>query len=113
MNNLVQLISINNKESNTVLSKFVQCWLTHCLWPQRCVHDPGTESTGPEFQTPMDNFPVDTPSLAQAEPCSFMKRFFFLFLSYVDFVPASNHLVLFFPPIGNLTFCCSFCLRIQ
>jgi hypothetical protein len=31
--------------------KFAQCWLTHYLWPQRCVHNPGTEFTGPEFQT--------------------------------------------------------------
>ncbi len=24
-------------------------------WPQRCVHDPGTEFTGPEFQTLLQN----------------------------------------------------------
>jgi hypothetical protein len=38
--NLVELIRIDNKESKTVARKFVQCWLTCYLWPQRCVHDP-------------------------------------------------------------------------
>ena len=51
MTNLVELIRINNKESNTVARKFVQCWLPCYPWPQWCVHDPGTEFTGPEFQT--------------------------------------------------------------
>jgi hypothetical protein len=51
MTNLVELIRINNKESNTVARKFVQCWLPCYPWPQHCVHDPGTEFAGPEFQT--------------------------------------------------------------
>ncbi len=49
--NLVELIRIDDKRSKTVARKFAQCWLTHYLWPQGCVHDPGTEFTGPEFQT--------------------------------------------------------------
>ena len=53
--NLVELIRIDNKESNTVARKFAQCWLTRYPWPQRCVHDPGTEFTGPEFQTLLQN----------------------------------------------------------
>jgi hypothetical protein len=53
--NLVELIRIDNKESNTVARKFVQCWLTRYPWPQRCIHDPGTEFTGPEFQTLLQN----------------------------------------------------------
>ena len=27
----------------------------HYPWPQRCVHDPGTEFTGPEFQMLLQN----------------------------------------------------------
>jgi hypothetical protein len=49
--NLVELIRIDDKRSKTVARKFAQCWLTCCPWPQHCVHDPGTEFTGPEFQT--------------------------------------------------------------
>jgi hypothetical protein len=47
--NLVKPIRINDKRSKTVGRKFAQCWLTCYLWPQRCVHDPVTEFTGPEF----------------------------------------------------------------
>ncbi len=53
--NLVELIRIDNKESNTVARKLVQCWLTGYLWPQHCIHYPGTEFTGPEFQTLLQN----------------------------------------------------------
>ncbi len=53
--NLVELIRIDNKVSNTVARKFAQCWLTRYPWPQRCVHDTGTEFTGPEFQTLLQN----------------------------------------------------------
>ena len=30
--------------------KYAQCWLSCYSWPQICIHDPGTEFTGPEFQ---------------------------------------------------------------
>jgi hypothetical protein len=33
----------------------MQCWLTCYPWPQGCVHNPGTEFTGPEFQTLLQN----------------------------------------------------------
>ncbi len=36
----------------------MQCWLTCYPWPQRCVHDPGTEFTGPEFQTLLQNYHI-------------------------------------------------------
>ncbi len=49
--NLVKLIRIDDKRSKTVAKKIAQCWLMRYLWPQRCVHDPGTEFTGLEFQT--------------------------------------------------------------
>ncbi len=55
--NLVKLIRIDDKMSNTV-RKFAQCWLTGYPWPQRCVHDPGTEFTGPEFQTLLQNWHI-------------------------------------------------------
>jgi hypothetical protein len=48
--NLVKLIRIDDKRSQTVAKKFVQCWLACYPRPQHCVHDPGTEFTGPEFQ---------------------------------------------------------------
>ena len=53
--NLVKLIRNDNKESNTVARKFTQCRLTRYRWPQCCVHDSGTEFTGPEFQTLLQN----------------------------------------------------------
>ena len=53
--NLVELIRINDKKAQTVARKFAQCWLTRYPWPQHCVHDPGTEFTGPEFQTLLQN----------------------------------------------------------
>ncbi len=48
--NLVELIRIDDNRSKTVARKITQCWLTCYPWPQRCLHDPGTEFTGPEFQ---------------------------------------------------------------
>jgi hypothetical protein len=53
--NLVKFIRIDDKRSKTVARKFMQCWLMHYPWPQRCVHDPGTEFTGPDFQTLLQN----------------------------------------------------------
>jgi transposase InsO family protein len=53
--NLVELIRIDDKRSKTVARKFAQCWLTHYPWPQRCVYDPGTKFTGPEFQALLQN----------------------------------------------------------
>ncbi len=43
------------KRSQTVARKFAQYWLTRYPWPQHCVHNPGTEFTGPEFQTLLQN----------------------------------------------------------
>jgi hypothetical protein len=53
--NLVKIIRIDDKESKTVARKFAQSWLTHYLWPQHCVYDLGTEFTGPDFQTLLQN----------------------------------------------------------
>ncbi len=52
---LVKLIRIDDKRSKTVARKFAQCWLMPHPWPQHCVHDPGTEFTGPEFQMLLQN----------------------------------------------------------
>ncbi len=48
--NVVKLIRMDDKRPKTVAKKFAQCWLTRYPWPQRCVHDPGTEFTGPKLQ---------------------------------------------------------------
>jgi hypothetical protein len=48
--NLVKIIRVIDKESKIVARIFAQFWLTCYPWPQHCVHDPGTEFTGPEFQ---------------------------------------------------------------
>ncbi len=53
--NLVEIIRIDDKRSKTVVRKFAQCWPMHYPWPQHCIHDPGTEFTGPEFQTLLQN----------------------------------------------------------
>ncbi len=42
----------------TVARKFAQCWLTRYPCPQCCVHDPGTEFTGPESQMLLQNWHI-------------------------------------------------------
>ncbi len=49
--NLVELVMLERKDSDHVMQKFVQCWLTPYPWPQCCTHDPGGLITGQEFQT--------------------------------------------------------------
>jgi hypothetical protein len=53
--NLVELVRIEKKNSDHIMQKFAQCWLTCYPWPQPCIHDPGEEFTGPEFQTLLQN----------------------------------------------------------
>ena len=53
--NLVELIRIDDKTSDTIARRYAQCWLSRYPWPQRCVHDPGGEFTGIEFQTLLEN----------------------------------------------------------
>ncbi len=53
--NLVKLVRIEKKNSDHIMQKFTQCWLTHYPWPQRCIHDPGGEFTRLEFQTLLQN----------------------------------------------------------
>jgi hypothetical protein len=44
--NLVELIRVDKETSDVVTRNYAQCWLSHYLWPQRCVHDPGGEFVG-------------------------------------------------------------------
>jgi hypothetical protein len=53
--NLVELIRVEDKTSDTIARKYAQCWLSCYPWPQRCIHDPGGEFTGMEFQTLLEN----------------------------------------------------------
>ena len=53
--NLVEIVRIDHKNSDHIMRKFAQCWLTRYPWPQRCIHDPGGEFTGHEFQTLLQN----------------------------------------------------------
>ncbi len=53
--NLVEIVRIDGKDSDHITRKFAQCWLTRYPWPQRCIHDPGGEFTGPEFQILLQN----------------------------------------------------------
>jgi len=53
--NMVELIRVDDKKLETIARKYAQCWLSRYPWPQRCVHDPGGEFTGPEFQTLLEN----------------------------------------------------------
>jgi len=41
--NLVELIRVDDKYSEIIARKYAQCWLSCYPWPQRCVHDPGTD----------------------------------------------------------------------
>jgi hypothetical protein len=52
--NVVELIRVN-KTSDVVARKYAQCWLSCYPWLQRCVHDPGGEFVGIEFQTPLQD----------------------------------------------------------
>jgi len=49
--NLVELVKIDEKNSDKIARKYAQCWLAQYPWPQRCVHDPGGEFTGIQFQS--------------------------------------------------------------
>jgi hypothetical protein len=49
--NLVELIRVDKKTLDVVARKYAQCCLSRYPWPQRCVHDPGGEFVGIEFQT--------------------------------------------------------------
>ncbi len=49
--NLGEVVRLERKDSDHVMQNFVQYWLTHYLGPQYCIHDPGRELTGQEFQT--------------------------------------------------------------
>jgi hypothetical protein len=49
--NLVKLVRIEKKDSDHIMQKFAHFWLTLYPWPQDCIHDPGGEFTGQEFQT--------------------------------------------------------------
>jgi len=53
--NLVELVRVDTKASEHIARKYAQCWLSRYPWPQRCVHDPGGEFTGIEFQTLLEN----------------------------------------------------------
>ena len=53
--NFVELIRVEDKYLEVIARKNEQCWLSWYPWPQRCVHDPGTEFVGPEFQTLLEN----------------------------------------------------------
>ncbi len=53
--NLIELIRVDDKTSETISRRCAQCWLSRYPWPQRCVHDPGGEFTGQEFQTLLQN----------------------------------------------------------
>ena len=46
---------MEDKTSDTIASEFAQSWISHYPWPQRCIHDPGGEFTGIEFQTLLEN----------------------------------------------------------
>ena len=51
----LEIIRIDGKDSDHIARKFAQCWLTCYPRPQCCIHDPGGEFTGPEFQTLLQN----------------------------------------------------------
>jgi hypothetical protein len=53
--NLVKLVTIEKKNLDHITQKFAQFWLTRYPWPQRFIHDPGGEFTGPESQTLLQN----------------------------------------------------------
>jgi hypothetical protein len=55
VNNLVEIVRIDSKDSDHIARKFAQCWLTRYPLPQHCIHDPGGEVTGVEFQTLLKN----------------------------------------------------------
>jgi hypothetical protein len=52
--NLVKLVRIE-KRIQIMLQKCAHCWLTRYPWPQHCIHEPGGEFTGQEFQNLLQN----------------------------------------------------------
>jgi hypothetical protein len=68
--NFVELIRIEDKTSSTVARKFAQCWPAHHPWPQHCIHNPGKEFTGPEFQTLLKNCHISNVYTTAKNPLS-------------------------------------------
>ena len=68
MTNLVELVRIDHKTSDDVTRKYAQCWLTRYSWPQRCIHDPGGEFTGIEFQTLLEKFHIKDTCTSAKKP---------------------------------------------
>jgi transposase InsO family protein len=48
--NLVEIVCVTNKTSAAVTAHFVNAWLTHYPKPMSCIHDPGSEFIGWNFQ---------------------------------------------------------------
>jgi hypothetical protein len=66
--NLVELIRVDDKTSDTISKRFAQCWLSRYPWPQRCVHDPGGEFAGEEFQTLLQNCRIKDACISAKNP---------------------------------------------
>jgi hypothetical protein len=48
--NLVEIVRVNNKSSSAVTAHFVNAWLARYPKPMSCIHDPGSEFIGWNFQ---------------------------------------------------------------
>jgi hypothetical protein len=48
--NLVEIVRVNNKTTSAKTAHFVNAWLAHYPKPVSCVHDPGLEFIGWNFQ---------------------------------------------------------------
>jgi transposase InsO family protein len=48
--NLVEIVRVNNKTTSAITAHFVNAWLAHYPKPLSCVHDPGSEFIGWNFQ---------------------------------------------------------------
>ena len=66
--NLDELIRIDNKTSEHIKHKFIQCWLVRYPRPMRCVHDKGGEFIGSEFQWLIQMFNVKDVSSTSKNP---------------------------------------------
>jgi hypothetical protein len=52
--NLVEIVRVNNKTTSAVTAHFVNAWLACYPKPMSCVHDPGLEFIGWNFQEMLD-----------------------------------------------------------
>jgi hypothetical protein len=66
--NLVKMVRVNNKTTSAITAHFVNAWLTCYPKPMSCVHDPGSEFIGLNFQDMLHRNNIQSLSTTMKNP---------------------------------------------